>query len=42
MKNDLKHNLKEKSDLDRELSECERRWLAISEQLEAAENDETV
>ncbi|MEW8086074.1 MAG: ATP-binding cassette domain-containing protein [Candidatus Thiodiazotropha endolucinida] len=42
LKNDLKHNLKEKSDLDRELSECERRWLAISEQLEAAENDETV
>jgi ATP-binding cassette subfamily F protein 3 len=41
-KNELKCILKEKRDLDRELNGCELRWLAVSEQLEAAQNDETV
>jgi ATP-binding cassette subfamily F protein 3 len=41
-KNELKCILKEKRDLDRELDDCELRWLAVSEQLEAAQNDETV
>jgi ATP-binding cassette subfamily F protein 3 len=41
-KDELKCILKEKRDLDRELSDCELRWLAVSEQLEAVQNDETV
>jgi ATP-binding cassette subfamily F protein 3 len=41
-KNELKCILKEKSDLDRKLSDCEQRWLAVSEKLEAAQNGETV
>ncbi|MEW8631293.1 MAG: ATP-binding cassette domain-containing protein [Candidatus Thiodiazotropha sp.] len=38
----LKQRLREKSDLQAALDECERHWLAVSEQLEAAQNDETV
>jgi ATP-binding cassette subfamily F protein 3 len=41
-KNKLKQLLKEKGDVDRDLADCEQRWLALSEQLEAAQNDETV
>jgi ATP-binding cassette subfamily F protein 3 len=41
-KEDLKQRLREKSDIEKRLDECERHWLAVSERLEAAENDETV
>ncbi|PVV07817.1 MAG: ABC transporter ATP-binding protein [gamma proteobacterium symbiont of Ctena orbiculata] len=41
-KEELKQRLREKSDLQAALDACERRWLAVSEQLEAAQNDETV
>ncbi|MES9992478.1 MAG: ATP-binding cassette domain-containing protein [Candidatus Thiodiazotropha sp.] len=41
-KEELKQKLRDKSDLQAALNECEQRWLAVSEQLEAAENDETV
>jgi ATP-binding cassette subfamily F protein 3 len=41
-KNTLKQILKDKGDVERDLSDCEQRWLTTSEQLEAAENDETV
>jgi ATP-binding cassette subfamily F protein 3 len=41
-KQNLKQILKDKSDVERDLNDCEQRWLTTSEQLEAAENDETV
>ncbi len=41
-KEDLKQKLREKSDIEERLEECERNWLAASEKLEAAESDETV
>jgi ATP-binding cassette subfamily F protein 3 len=41
-KSELKQKLMEKSDVQRALADCEQRWLSISEQLEAAESDETV
>jgi ATP-binding cassette subfamily F protein 3 len=41
-KNTLKQILKEKGDVERDLSDCERRWMATSELLEAAESEETV
>ncbi|MES9969257.1 MAG: ATP-binding cassette domain-containing protein [Candidatus Thiodiazotropha sp.] len=39
---ELKQLLVEKSDLERALDDCEHRWMSVSEQLEAAQNDETV
>jgi ATP-binding cassette subfamily F protein 3 len=41
-KSNLKRILKDKGDVERDLNDCEQRWLKMSEQLEAAENDETV
>ncbi|MES9943505.1 MAG: ATP-binding cassette domain-containing protein [Candidatus Thiodiazotropha sp.] len=41
-KEELKQRLIEKSDLERALADCEHGWLSISEQLEAAQSDETV
>jgi ATP-binding cassette subfamily F protein 3 len=41
-RNNLKQILKEKGDIDRDLGDCEQRWLMVSEQLEAAKNGETV
>jgi ATP-binding cassette subfamily F protein 3 len=41
-KDELKSILKEKSELDKALNDCELRWLAVSEQIEAAQIDKTV
>ncbi|MCU7933993.1 MAG: ATP-binding cassette domain-containing protein [Candidatus Thiodiazotropha sp. (ex Dulcina madagascariensis)] len=41
-KEELKQRLDEKASVDRQLAECEARWLEISEQLEAVKSDETV
>ncbi|MCU7867501.1 MAG: ATP-binding cassette domain-containing protein [Candidatus Thiodiazotropha sp. (ex Lucinoma borealis)] len=40
-KQELKQQLSEKADIDRQLDDCEQRWLEVSEQLEAAQSDET-
>ena len=41
-KEELKQQLSEKAVVDRQLNECEERWLETSEQLEAVQSDETV
>jgi ATP-binding cassette subfamily F protein 3 len=41
-KEELKHKLAQKAELDRQLAQTEESWLTVSEQLEAAESAETV